>query len=199
MWTTLKSGSSTGGRSRILNSKSQVPSNSSSSMSCPMSILTTNLSIVSRRSINLLPYSLGRGLSELLVLGWKPRQDVLYRSWYSPGVYIRGKSTNVSVSISVNGEPYEGAFKVKGEKCDIWIFENGYHGHSGSHGRVPRRIWEGAITCSSPMSDVKIKKSKSSKFVSSQPDIGYLISVSYLLKVKKPSQELLAKLLRRHT
>ena len=127
-----------------------------------------------------------------MVLGWKPKPDVLYRSWHSPGVYIRGRSTNVRVSISVNEVRYEGAFKVNGDKCDIWIFEGGYHGHSGRHGRVPRKVWEDAIIYSLPISDVKFRKSQSSKFVSSQPDLGNLTSIDYLLKVKRPNPHLLA-------
>ena len=49
-------------------------------------------------------------------LFWKPKDEVLYRSWVGDGKH------SVSVDAQVEGSGYSAAFKVSGDFCELWLF-----------------------------------------------------------------------------
>ena len=107
---------------------------------------------------------------------WHPKKGVYYHSYRYPNYpYIRGKSTNISVKFIVDKKILEGGFKVSENNCEIYIKNS---------------------KLNLPLYALKFKKKYQRRFISEQPDLGWLINVNYyvFIKKRKLNQEEIIKL-----
>jgi len=94
--------------------------------------------------------------------GWKPKNNVFYRSWSGDGRH------NVIVEAVIDGLIYPAAFKVrqgfdvKTCVCDILILPHKYS-QNGRNGRIPQNLLNWSFHFSMPIKSVKFNKKQKTK------------------------------------
>lgn len=102
-------------------------------------------------------------------IGWKPKENVFYRSWSGDGRH------NVIVEAVIDGTRYPAAFKIYPtdagfNTCFVYVLPYQYSQHDRKS-KIPKKILDRSFHFSIPQKSVKIKKKQQNKTL--PPEQGY--------------------------